>query len=107
LKLLIINKNEDLQRLYNKPNICKFLSSKRLEWAGHVWRAKGRLIRKVLDGNLNGKRPIGRPRQRWFYTVKKDLSQMDPTYSINLAVDRMQWRGIIEAALNLNGLLQA
>ena len=48
-------KNEDLQKLYNKPNICKFLSSKRLEWAGHVWRAEGCLIRKVLDGMLNGK----------------------------------------------------
>jgi hypothetical protein len=97
-------KNEDLQKLYNKPNICKFLSNKILEWAGHVWRVEGCLIRKVLDGKLNGKRSIGRPRQRWFDTVKKDLTRVDPTYNINLAVDRMHWRGIVEAALDLNGL---
>jgi len=71
---------------------------------GHVWRAEGCLIRKVLDGNLNGKRPIGRPRQRWFDAVKKDLTRVEPTSNINLAVDRMQWRGIVEAALDLNGL---
>lgn len=100
-------KNEDLQRLYNKPNICKYLSSKRLEWAGHVWRAEGCLIRKVFDGNMNGKRPIGRPRQRCFDTVNKDLTRVDPTYNINLAVDRIQWRGIVKAALDLNGLFQA
>jgi len=99
-------KNEDLQRLYNKPNICKFLSSKRLEWAGHVWRTEP-LIRKVLNGNLSGKRRIRRPCQRWFDTVKRDLTRVDPTYSINLAVDRMQWRRIVEAALDLNGLFHA
>jgi hypothetical protein len=74
LRVFERRRNEDLQRLYNKPNICKFLSRKRLEWAGHVWHAEGCLIRKVLDGNLNGKRPIGRPCQRWFDTVKKDLT---------------------------------
>jgi hypothetical protein len=100
-------KNEDLQTLYNKPNICKFLSHKRLEWAGHVWRAEGCLIRKVLDGNLNGKRLIGRPRQRWFDTVKRDLTRVDPTYNINLTVDRRQRRRILEDALDLNGLFQA
>jgi hypothetical protein len=82
-------KNEDLQRLYNKPNICKFLSSKILEWAGHVWRAERCLIIKVLDGNLNGKRLIGKSSQKWFDTVKKDLTRVDPTYNINLTVDRM------------------
>jgi len=29
---------------------------------------------------------------------------MDPTYNINLAVDRMHWRGIVEATLHLNVL---
>jgi hypothetical protein len=45
-----------------------------------------------------------RPQQRWFDTVKKDLTRVDPTYNINLAIDRMHWRGIVEAALDLNGL---
>jgi hypothetical protein len=100
--------NEDLQRFYNKLNICKFLSSKRLEWAGHVWCTEGCLIRKVLDGNLNEKRPIGRPHQIRFNMVKRNLTRVvDPSYSINLAVDKMQWKGTIEVELDLNGLFQA
>jgi len=70
-------KNENLQRLYNKRNICKFLSSKILEYAGLVWRVEGCLIRKVLDVNLSGKRPMGRPRQRWFDTVNRDLTRVN------------------------------
>jgi len=29
---------------------------------------------------------------------------MDPTYSISLASDRNQWRGIVKTAKDLNGL---
>jgi len=32
------------------------------------------------------------------------FERVDSTYNINLAVDRMHWRGIVEAALDLNGL---
>jgi hypothetical protein len=61
----------------------------------------------VLDGNLSGKNPIGEPRQKWFDTVKRDLTRVEPTYSINLAVDKMQWKAIVEVALDLNDLFQA
>jgi len=27
-------KNNELQRLYNKPNICQHFNNKKLEWAG-------------------------------------------------------------------------
>ncbi|VVC41593.1 Reverse transcriptase domain [Cinara cedri] len=32
-------KNQELQELYNRPNIISYIKSKRLEWFGHVWRA--------------------------------------------------------------------
>jgi hypothetical protein len=44
-------KNDELGRLYNKPNICLFLKAKRLEWAGHVWRAGESVIQNVLIRN--------------------------------------------------------
>lgn len=97
-------KNNDLQRLLNKPNICKFLSSERLEWAGHVWRAEGCIIRKFLTRNLSGKRPIRRSRQRCLDTARRDLTWMDLTFSINLESSKNHWRQIVEAALDLNGL---
>jgi len=55
-------KNDELERLYNKPNIGLFLKAKRLEWAGHVWRAGESVIRNVLIRNPTKKRPRGRPR---------------------------------------------
>jgi len=58
-------KNTNLEFLYNKSNIKCFLKAKRLEWAGHVWRAERSIIRKVLINKPTGKRPRGRPRQRW------------------------------------------
>jgi len=54
-------------------------------------------------GNPTGKRPLGRPRQRWFDSVKRDLSKINNTFSIDMATDRDQWRRIVEAAKDLNG----
>ncbi|KAF0772561.1 Reverse transcriptase domain-containing protein [Aphis craccivora] len=96
-------KNDEIQRLFNKPSICQFVRSKIIEWAGHVWRAEGCLIWKVMVGNPTGKRPLGRPRQRWLDTVKRDLSKINNTFSIDMATDRDQWRRIVEAAKDLNG----
>jgi len=70
-------KNDELGRLYNKPNICLFLKAKRLEWAGHVWRAGESVIRNVLTRNPTKKRPRGRPRQRCLDRIKKDISETD------------------------------
>lgn len=58
------SKNADLNRLHNARNVQHFLRSKRLEWAGHVWRAEGGLIKQVLVNKPNKKRPVGRQRQR-------------------------------------------
>lgn len=58
-------KNEDLEILFNKPNIRLFLKAKRLEWDGYVWRAVENITINVLIENPTKKRPTGRPCQRW------------------------------------------
>jgi len=45
---------------------------------GHVWRAEDTLIKKVTESKITGKRPRGRPRQRWYDRVKKDLKKINP-----------------------------
>ena len=97
--------NENLQQLYNKPSLRNFLARKRLEWAGHVWRAEGSLIKKVTENNLTGKRPRGRPRQRWYDTVKKTLKKINPLLDMEVALDRERWKSVLEAAMVLNGPL--
>eukprot|EP00102_Acyrthosiphon_pisum_P010699 XP_008179114.1 PREDICTED: uncharacterized protein LOC103308121 [Acyrthosiphon pisum] len=98
-------KNIDIERLFNKPIIQSFLISKRLEWAGHVWRAKQDLINKVLNNNPSGKRPRGRPRQRWMDRIKNDLKRMDQTVVGNGGGRyRHRWRVLVEAAKHLQGV---
>jgi len=63
--------NKDLQNLYGRQNILSYCIRKRIEWAGHIWRAEGKIIKRVTDGNVAGKRPIGRPRTRWKDVLKK------------------------------------
>jgi len=78
-------KNENLQQLYNKPSMRHFLIRKRMEWAGHVWRAEDTLIKKVTESKITGKRPRGRPRQRWYDRVEKDLKKINPLLDMGVA----------------------
>jgi hypothetical protein len=48
--------------------------------------------------------PRARPRQRWNDRVKKDLKLLGITDGERLAMDRKTWRGIVKAAMDLNGL---
>jgi len=65
--------NAELKELFNETDIVGVLKSRRLSWAGHVWRAKDKLINEVTMWKLYRKRPIGRPRQRWSDRVKEHL----------------------------------
>jgi hypothetical protein len=96
-------KNDEIQRLLSNLSICQFIRSKRIKWAGYVYQAERCLIRKVMVGNPTGKRRLGRPRQRWFDSVKRDLLKINNTFSIDMTTDRDQWRRIAEATKDLNG----
>jgi hypothetical protein len=68
------------------------IESRRLRWAGHLARMQKKNARRILVGNPEGKRPLGRPRGRWVDNIKIDLGEigwggMDWT---NLAQDRDQ-----------------
>ncbi|KAL4084697.1 hypothetical protein QTP88_027621 [Uroleucon formosanum] len=65
--------NAELRAIFNEPNIVGILKSRRISWAGHVWRVEGQTVHDVTMWKPNKKRPIGRPRQRWTDQVKEDL----------------------------------
>jgi hypothetical protein len=56
-----------------------------------------------LVGKPEGKRPVGRPRRRWVYNIKVDLREKgwDGMDSIDLALDRDQWRALVNTVMNL------
>jgi hypothetical protein len=59
--------NEELHNLCLSPNIIWTIKSRRIRWTGHVTRlGEMRNAFNVLVGKPEGKRPLGRPRQRWF-----------------------------------------
>ena len=69
--------NEELNDLYSSPNIVWVIKSRRMRWAGNVARMEeGRVVRKVLVGKPEGKRPLGTPRHRWEDNVKMDLEEV-------------------------------
>jgi hypothetical protein len=67
---------EELNDMYSLPNIVRVVKSRRMRWVGHVARmGEGRGVHRVLVGNLEGKRPLGRPRRRREDNNKRDLEE--------------------------------
>jgi hypothetical protein len=69
--------NEELHNFYSSPDIIRQVKSRRMRWAGHVARmGEEKKVYKVLVGELEGKRPLGRPRRRWEDGIRMDLREM-------------------------------
>jgi hypothetical protein len=57
--------NDELHSLHSSPDMVRVIKSRRMRWAGHVARrGEGRGVYRVLVGRPEGKRPLGRPRNR-------------------------------------------
>ena len=96
--------NVELHTSYSSPNIIRNLKSGRLRWAGHVARMEqSRNAYRVLVGNPEWKRPLGRPSRRWEDNIKTDLREVgcDPGDWIDLAEDRGQLKIYVRAVMNL------
>jgi hypothetical protein len=57
---------------------------------------------RILVGNPEGNRPLGRPRRRWVDNIKMDFRELgwDCMDWIDLAQDRDQWRVLVNAVMN-------
>jgi hypothetical protein len=60
-------------------------------------------VHDVTMWKPNKKRPIERPRQRWTDRVKEDLKLLGIIEGEQLAKNRELWRGVVEAAMDLQG----
>jgi hypothetical protein len=69
--------NGDLHKLCSSPDIIRQVKSRRMRLAGHVARmGEGGNMYRILVGNPEGKRPLGRPRRRWEDGIKMDLREI-------------------------------
>ena len=82
--------NEELNDLYSSPNIVRVIKSRRMRWAEHVARMGEESGDRVLVGNPEGKRLLGRPRRAWVDNIGMDLQEVGCEYMdwIGLAQDR-------------------
>jgi hypothetical protein len=59
-------------------------------------------VHRVLVGNPEGKRPLGRPRRRWEDKIKMDLQEVGGGVDwMELAQDRDRWQAIVSTVMNL------
>jgi len=96
--------NEELNELYSSPNIFQVIKSRKMRWTGHVARmGERRGVYKVLVGNPEGMRPLGRPRHRWEGNIKMDLQEVGCGGMdwIELAQDMDRCRALANAVMNL------
>lgn len=69
-----------------------------MEWFEHVWKADNDITNKVLTEIVHKKRPIGRPRMRWKDVVEKNIKMLGRNKSVDMALNRERWRGLLVAA---------
>ena len=60
-------------------------------------------VYRVLVGEPEGKRPLGKPRRRWEDSIKIGLQEVrcEGIDWIDLAQDRDRWRALVNAVMNL------
>ena len=70
--------NEDLNDLYSSPNIVRVIKSGRKMWVVHE-EHMGEIggVFRVLVGNSEGKRPLGRLGRRWEDNITLDLQEVE------------------------------
>ncbi|VDO89299.1 unnamed protein product [Heligmosomoides polygyrus] len=80
-------RNDVIRQKFGVAPIADKMREARLRWHGHVLGGKEDSIRKIgLNFEVIGKRPRGRPRQRWANMLK--IAGVHP----NLLLDRERWR---------------
>jgi hypothetical protein len=75
-----------------------------MRWEEHVAHmGEKRGIYRILVGEPEGKRQIGRPRCGWEDNIKMDLQEVEcgGVEYIELAQDRDRWRALVSAVMNL------
>jgi hypothetical protein len=71
-----------------------------------MWHTWERNVYRVLMGNQEGERPIGRPRRRWENGIRMNHREIGwgSVDWIQLAQDRDLWRALVNTAMNLRVL---
>ncbi len=74
-----------------------------MRWFGHVRRREeGHILRLALNFDVEGRRPLGRPKKTWRKVVEEDMRMLNITEE--MAMNRQQWRRLISRPSPLLGV---
>jgi len=83
--------------------VVQFIKGTRLEWAGYVWRADGRIMKKTMNQEMEKTRKTTLEMNGQCtrdYNGTHIVSEVD----WNTSYDRERWKGLVIAAESINGL---
>jgi hypothetical protein len=87
-----------LYQLYEEPYIVKVVKAGRLRSLGHLFRSEDmNPCRKLTFTKPENIRRRGRPSIRWLVSIEQDLQVLGTRGWKIKALDRNQWRNIVEA----------
>jgi hypothetical protein len=93
--------NDEIYKMYKDVPLSMCIRLKRLMWAGHVVRMEEyRIPKKVLGSSFRGERPVGRPRNRWEYTIQRVTANLLWIQNWkSVAKDKEEWRKKVGEAM--------
>jgi hypothetical protein len=87
--------NSELESKYRPQVIVSLIKVRRQEWLGHIIRMnETRIVKKICEKKLGGRRRRGRPRLRWIDEVEDDLRNMGIKLWRMKVLDRVEWAAI-------------
>jgi hypothetical protein len=74
-----IRYNNELRvyKQFEEPSISDIIKLNRLQWAGLIQCTdEKRILKRILDSNIVGNRPVEKPRKRWVNAVEIDIREI-------------------------------
>ena len=72
--------NEEVKRRCGVENLEHRLRKMRLRWFGHVkCRDENSILRRAMELQVEGRRPVGRPKKMWNKIVEEDMRKLNIT----------------------------
>jgi hypothetical protein len=87
-----IRTNSELDTLTGGVNIVRCIKEQRLRWLGHTQRMEDdRMVKKLTNWKPFGKRPAGKPKNRWTDVILKDMKVLKVKNWKELTRNRNEW----------------
>ena len=80
-------------------NIVPYMKAQKLRWFRHIQRMEDdKMVKKLTNWKLLGKRPAGRPKNRWIDEILKDMEVLKVKNWKELTRNRKEWNKLVEKA---------